>query len=311
MRRPCATTSRVAVRRKWWTGCAQRSTSSAASAASDGSAASRVASSGCSSSASRPRLIVWRVVSFPAVVSRMKKTPNSRSSSRDPSTSASTSLVVMSSRGSAAAPRRGAGRTRSAPARTGSRTGACGAPGSCSARSSTNSSPMISGSVLPRILSPSSISRRRSSTGRPMISENTHIGISEATSSTQSNSLALERLREDASRESPDPLLVRVDDAGCEALVHDSAQTGVRRRIRVDHRLSRLDLLRRQVLERRAAELGGVRLPVLGHRHDVVVARERPEAVAAAPRPASAGALRAGAGRTTREALAAPTRRGR
>ena len=41
-----------------------------------------------------------RVVSFPAVVSRMNIVPNSCSVSREPSISASTSFVVMSSRGS-------------------------------------------------------------------------------------------------------------------------------------------------------------------------------------------------------------------
>jgi hypothetical protein len=42
-----------------------------------------------------------RVVSLPAVVRRMNMTPNSCSESREPSISASTSFVVMSSRGSA------------------------------------------------------------------------------------------------------------------------------------------------------------------------------------------------------------------
>ena len=44
---------------------------------------------------------VCRVVSLPAVVSSRKNTSNSRSVSREPSTSASTAVVVMSSRGSA------------------------------------------------------------------------------------------------------------------------------------------------------------------------------------------------------------------
>ena len=73
----------------------------------------------------------------------------------------------------------------------------------------------------------------------------------------------LERLREDAAREPADPPLVGVDDPRREALVDDRAQPRVGRRIGVDHRLPRLDLLRRQILQRRPAELRRVRLPVL------------------------------------------------
>ncbi len=119
---------------------------------------------------------------------------------------------------------------------------------------------------------------RLSSTGSPMISENTHIGISEATSSTQSNSVPLEGLREDPPGESPDPLLVGVDDARSEPLVDERPQPRVRGRVGIDHRLPGLDLLWRQILERRPAGLGGVRLPLLGHLDDVVVAGEHPEA---------------------------------
>src|SRR6476661_5548131 len=81
MRRPCMTTSLVAVRRKWCTGCARRRSSSAAVPASDGSATSRCSSSGCVRRSWRPSEIVWRVVSLPAVVSRMNMTPNSCSES--------------------------------------------------------------------------------------------------------------------------------------------------------------------------------------------------------------------------------------
>ena len=118
----------------------------------------------------------------------MKKSPNSCSLRRDPSTSDSTSFVVMSSRGSA---RRAWPSLRPNSIRSrlnGLENGSLRSSGSWSARSCTYSSPTISGSVLPRILSLSEITSRRSSTGRPMISENTHIGISEATFSTQSNS---------------------------------------------------------------------------------------------------------------------------
>jgi hypothetical protein len=51
-------------------------------------------------------------------------------------------------------------------------------------------------------------------------------------------------------------------------------------RIRVQHRLPRLELLLGEVLEGRPAELARERLPVLRDRDDVVVAGERPEAVA-------------------------------
>ena len=166
--------------------------------------------------------------------------------------------------------------------RTGSRTAASGSPGRASARSSTFSSPTISGSVLPRSLSPSSISSRRSSTGSPMISEKTHIGISDATSLDPVELLLRERLLEDPAGEPSDPLLVGVDDPRREPLVDERAQARVGGRVGVDHRLAHLDLLGGEVLQRRAAQLGRVRLPVLRHRDDVVVAREDPEAAAVA-----------------------------
>ena len=82
---------------------------------------------------------------------------------------------------------------------------------------------------------------------------------------------------EDVPRQPADALLVGVHDARREALVDERAEPRVRGRVGVDHRPSRLELLRRQVLQRRAAELGRERLPVLRHREDVVVARQRPE----------------------------------
>ena len=219
-----------------------------------------------------------RVVSFPAVVSRMNIVPNSCSLSREPSSSASTSLVVMSSRGSR---RRASPRARPYSIRSrenGLENGSMRSSGSRSARSATYSSPTTSGSVFPRSLSPSSMISRRSSTGRPMISEKTHIGSSAATDSTQSNSASLDGGLEDVARESADPLLVRVHDARCEALVDERAHARVRGRVGVDHRAARRELLRRQILERGAAELRREGLPLLGDPHDVLVARDHPEA---------------------------------
>ena len=74
------------------------------------------------------------------------------------------------------------------------------------------------------------------------------------------------------------------------------------RRVGVEHRLARLDLLRRQVLERRPAELGRVRLPVLRHLDDVVVARERPRSRGRSPPPARRAAPRGGAASARRTA---------
>ena len=204
-------------------------------------------------------------------------TPNSCSESLEPSISASTSFVVMSSRGS---PRRFSPSCRPYSIRSsenGLENGSLRSSGSLSATSATFSGPTTSGSVLPRILSPSSMISFRSSTGRPMMSEKTHIGISSATEWTQSNSSSANARAEDVPREPADALLVGVHDARREALVDERAQPRVRGRVGVDHRPSRLELLRRQVLQRRAAELGRERLPVLRHREDVVVARQRPE----------------------------------
>ncbi len=152
--------------------------------------------------------------------------------------------------------------------------------GSRSARSTTYSSPTTSGSVLPRILSPSSMISRRSSTGRPMISEKTHIGISAATDSTQSNSSrsnAVVRIPRARPRIRSSYVLIT---RGVKPLLTSAAHPRVRRRIRVEHRLPRLELLVGEVLERRPAELARERLPVLRDRDDVVVAGEGPEAVA-------------------------------
>ena len=92
--------------------------------------------------------------------------------------------------------------------------------------------------------------------------------------------LLLERVSEDPAGEAADPLLVHVHDARGEALVHERAHAGVRRRVGVDHRAPGLELLGGQVLQRRAAELRRERLPVLRDLKDVVVPGDRPEAAA-------------------------------
>ena len=102
----------------------------------------------------------------------------------------------------------------------------------------------------------------------------------------------LERAGEDPAREAADPLLVRVDDPRREALVDEPAHPRVRRRVGVEHRLACLELLGRQVLERRPSELRRERLPVLRDLDDVVVARERPEAL-----PSRSGCQNTGASR--------------
>ena len=82
-----------------------------------------------------------------------------------------------------------------------------------------------------------------------MSSEKTHIGISER---DVVDEVEARRARTPAARIPPrevaDPLLVGVDDSGREALVDDRPQAGVGRRVDVEHRLARLDLLGRQVL---------------------------------------------------------------
>ena len=152
--------------------------------------------------------------------------------------------------------------------------------GSRSARSTTYSSPTTSGSVLPRILSPELddqppvVDRQAHDLG-----EDPHRDLG-GDDVDEVELVLLERALEDPARKPADPLLVRVDDPRREPLVDDRAHPRVRRRVGVEHRLPRLELLGRQVLERRAAELVGERLPVLRDRDDVVVARERPEAAA-------------------------------
>ena len=184
--------------------------------------------------------------SLPAVVSRMNITPNSCSDNLDPSSSASTSLVVMSSRGSPRRARRARGRTRSGRARTGSRRGAAEL-GILQRPLGDVLLPHHLGVGVAEDLVAGSMISRLSSTGKPMISENTHIGISAATDSTQSNSSCSNALVRIPQRELPDTLLVRVDDAWREALVDERPHPRVRRGIGVDHRLPRLELLLRRV----------------------------------------------------------------
>lgn len=69
---PCSSTSRVAVRRKWYTGLAQRRNSSTAPGISDGSSRSRRSWSWCSMRASMEWLMACLVVSLPATTSSRK-----------------------------------------------------------------------------------------------------------------------------------------------------------------------------------------------------------------------------------------------
>ena len=75
---PRNSVSRVAVRRKWITGVAQRTISSTAVGATRSKSASHSARcSGCSLNAFMPWLIALRVVSLPATTSRTKNEPSS------------------------------------------------------------------------------------------------------------------------------------------------------------------------------------------------------------------------------------------
>jgi hypothetical protein len=65
---PRSSTSRVAVRRKCSTGVAHRRISSVAFEISDGSSFSSCICSGSCINASIPDVIVWRVVSLPAII---------------------------------------------------------------------------------------------------------------------------------------------------------------------------------------------------------------------------------------------------
>ncbi|MDJ0867561.1 MAG: hypothetical protein QNK03_15745 [Myxococcota bacterium] len=60
----------MAVREKWFTGVVQRTISSVAEVTRSGSRRSFSSSSGCSSSASRPFELPFRVVSWPATMIR-------------------------------------------------------------------------------------------------------------------------------------------------------------------------------------------------------------------------------------------------
>ena len=111
-----------------------------------------------------------------------------------------------------------------------------------------------------------------------MISEKTHIGMLGRDRLDPVELASPDGGLEDVAREGADPLLVRVHDARCEALVDERAHARVRGRVGVDHRAARRELLRRQILERGAAELRREGLPLLGDPHDVLVARDHPEA---------------------------------
>ena len=79
-------------------------------------------------------------------------------------------------------------------------------------------------------------------------------------------------------RDLADLLLPDVHRARREAPVDQPAQLVVARRVHVDHRLARLDVLGLEVLQRRAADLGGEELDVAVDVADVLVAGHRPEA---------------------------------
>ena len=219
-----------------------------------------------------------RVVSFPAVVRRMKIVPNSCSVSREPSISASTSFVVMSSRGSCAprlaepaavldqVERERARERQHAELRVAQR-----------ALDDVLLADDVRVGVAEDLVAelddqPPVVDRQAHDLG-----EDPHRDLGGDVLDPVERVL-LERLREDPPGETADPLLVRVDHARREALVDERAHPRVRRRIGVEHRLPRLELLVGQVLERRPAELARERLPVLRDRDDVVVAGEDPEA---------------------------------
>src|SRR4051812_42667350 len=175
---PASSVSTAAVRRKWCTGVAQRSISSAAvlrSASSSPAARSFSISSGCSSSASRPWVIVWRVVSLPAVASRTKYTSNSCWVS-----GSNASWVMMSSLGCL--------RRSAASRRPNSNISIAAGLENGRWRWASSSVTLYSGSWLPSRRSPMSMITRRSSCGTPRISAKTCIGISDEISRTKSNS---------------------------------------------------------------------------------------------------------------------------
>ena len=91
--------------------------------------------------------------------------------------------------------------------------------------------------------------------------------------------LVLEGAVEDLGDELADPPLVGRDRPRRERLVDDRAKAGVVRRIGVEHRHARLDLLGREIHQRRCrrARSRTSRSPSM-RRNDVVVTRERPEA---------------------------------
>ncbi len=172
MRWPPISTSFVTVRRKWITGVAHRTISSMAVGATPSKSASHLRrSSGKSVSAFMPWLIAFRVVSFPATTSRMKKDANSAGVSRSPSTSACMRTLVMSSPGLA---------MRASPS-------ACAyCDNSTAAFMRTSIVTPYSGSPMPRITFESSNIRRLSASGMPIMSQMIASGSGPAISSTKS-----------------------------------------------------------------------------------------------------------------------------
>ena len=272
--------SRVAVRRKWCTGVSPAQDLVGRGRCSEGSASSRCALLGVLEQGDQARGdSVCRVVSLPAVVSSRKNSRARARSRRAPSTSASTSLVMMSSRGSARRASPSCGRRRTSRARPGSRTaggvarrrrapprvGARHARGRC-CRADGRRASIRSAAVLGR-QRPSA--RRRPASGSPTATS--------APSRTRSRAKAL---GEHLADEVADPLLVGVDDPRREALV-DDRRAGACAPGRVRCRASTCAASTCsgvRVLQARCRRLRGVGRVVLRDGDDVVVAGERPEA---------------------------------
>ncbi len=91
--------------------------------------------------------------------------------------------------------------------------------------------------------------------------------------------LVLQGVVEHPSGDVPDEVLVRADAPGGEPLVADVAELAMPRRVGLEHRLADPQLLLVEFLERDGALLGREGLPIHVDRDEVVVPRDRPEAV--------------------------------
>ena len=103
------------------------------------------------------------------------------------------------------------------------------------------------------------------------------MGSSRLISVTKSNSPMGERRVEDAPRDITDQVLVLPDASRGEPFRADLPQLGVPRRVGLEHRLTDLELLVVELLERDGPDLRRVRLPVHVDGGQVVVAGDRPE----------------------------------